>query len=52
VTKGKKLPGHYGVDRKTIKNLKIIDIRPEQNLLLVNGAIPGPPSGTVLIKKK
>lgn len=52
VTKGKKLPGHYGVDRKTIKNLKIVDIRPEQNLLLVNGAIPGPPSGTVLIKKK
>ena len=52
VTKGKKLPGQYGVDRKTIRNLKIIDIRPEQNLLLIKGAIPGPPTGTVLIKKK
>jgi len=52
VTKGKKMPGHYGVDRKTIKNLKVVDVRPEQNLLLIKGAIPGPPSGTVLIKKK
>ncbi len=52
VAKGKKLPGHYGVDRKTVKNLKIVDIRPEENLLLIKGAIPGPPSGTVLIKKK
>jgi large subunit ribosomal protein L3 len=51
VTKGKKLPGQYGVDRHTIKNLKIVDIRSEQNLLLVKGAIPGPSSGMVLIKK-
>lgn len=51
VTKGKKLPGHYGVDRHTIRNLKIVDIRPEQNLLLIKGAIPGPSSGIVLIKK-
>jgi large subunit ribosomal protein L3 len=51
VSKGKKMPGQYGVDRHTIKNLKIVDIRPEQNLLLVKGAIPGPSSGMVLIKK-
>ena len=51
VTKGKKMPGQYGVDRHTIKNLKIVDIRPEQNLLLIKGAIPGPSSGMVLIKK-
>ena len=51
VTKGKKMPGQYGVDRHTIKNLKIVDIRSEQNLLLVKGAIPGPSSGMVLIKK-
>ena len=50
-TKGKKLTGQYGVDRHTIKNLKIVDIRPEQNILLVKGAIPGPSSGIVLIKK-
>jgi large subunit ribosomal protein L3 len=51
VAKGKKMPGQYGVDRHTIKNLKIVDIRPEQNLLLIKGAIPGPSSGMVLIKK-
>jgi large subunit ribosomal protein L3 len=51
VTKGKKMPGQYGVDRHTIKNLKIVDIRSEQNLLLIKGAIPGPSSGMVLIKK-
>jgi large subunit ribosomal protein L3 len=51
VTKGKKMPGQYGVDRLTIKNLKIVDIRSEQNLLLVKGAIPGPTSGVVLVKK-
>ncbi|MBA3028179.1 MAG: 50S ribosomal protein L3 [Desulfobacteraceae bacterium] len=51
VIKGKKLPGHYGVDRKTLKNLKIIDIRPEENLLLIKGAIPGAVSGLVEIKQ-
>lgn len=51
VFKGKKLPGQYGVDRKTIKNLTIVDIRPEDNLLLVKGPVPGPRTGTVMIKK-
>jgi large subunit ribosomal protein L3 len=51
VIKGKKLPGHYGVDRRTIKNLTVVDIRPAENLLLVKGPVPGPRTGTVLIKK-
>ncbi len=51
VIKGKKLPGQYGVERKTIRNLKIVDIRPENNLLLIKGPVPGPKTGTVLIKK-
>ena len=51
VIKGKKLPGHYGVDRKTIRNLEILDIRPEDNLLLIKGAIPGSKTGLVEIKK-
>ncbi len=49
VIKGKKLPGHYGVERNTVKNLEIVDIRPDQNLILIKGALPGPVSGTVLI---
>lgn len=51
VFKGKKLPGHYGVERRTIKNLTVVDIRPAENLLLVKGPVPGPRTGTVLIKK-
>lgn len=51
VIKGKKLPGQYGVERKTIKNLTVVDIRPEDNLLLIKGPVPGPKTGTVLIKK-
>ncbi len=51
VIKGKKLPGHYGNDRKTVKNLKIVDIRPEENIIFIKGAIPGAVSGLVEIKK-
>ncbi len=41
VFKGKKLPGHMGTDKKTVKNLTIVDIKPEDNLLLVKGPVPG-----------
>ncbi|MFC1815309.1 50S ribosomal protein L3 [Thermodesulfobacteriota bacterium] len=51
VIKGKKMPGHYGNDRKTIRNLEIVDIRPEKNLILLKGAVPGFSSGIVAIKK-
>jgi large subunit ribosomal protein L3 len=51
VTKGKKMPGRYGANRTTVRNLTIVDIRPDQNLLLLKGAVPGPASGTVLVKK-
>jgi large subunit ribosomal protein L3 len=52
VAKGKKLPGRYGNVRQTVKNLEIVDIRPEDNLILVKGAVPGPASGTLEIKKR
>jgi large subunit ribosomal protein L3 len=41
VIKGKKLPGHMGNRRVSILHLSVVDIRPEQNLLLVKGAVPG-----------
>lgn len=52
VIKGKKLPGRYGNERKTIKNLNVVDIRPDENLVLIKGAVPGPKSGLVEIKVK
>lgn len=51
VIKGKKLPGQYGVERKTVRNLEIIDIRPDENLILIKGAIPGHRQAMVEIKK-
>lgn len=48
---GKKLPGHMGVVNKTIKNLEIIEVRPDQNLIFVRGAVPGGANGLLLIYK-
>jgi large subunit ribosomal protein L3 len=51
VIKGKKLPGHYGTERKTVRNLEIVDIRPDENLILIKGSIPGHREAMVEIKK-
>lgn len=51
VFKGKKLPGHYGVERKTVRNLEIVDIRADENVILIKGAVPGFKSGMLEIKK-
>ena len=41
VHKGRKLPGHKGNRQVTIKNLKILDVRPEMNIIALKGAVPG-----------
>jgi large subunit ribosomal protein L3 len=51
VIKGKKLPGHMGNARVTVKNLEVVDVRPEDHLLLVKGAVPGPKRGFLFIRK-
>ena len=51
VIKGKKMPGQYGNERKTVRNLKIVDIRSEDNLMMIKGAIPGSRNSMVTIKK-
>jgi large subunit ribosomal protein L3 len=48
VIKGKKLPGHMGTTQVTKKNLTVVDIRAEENILLVKGAVPG--SGLEVLK--
>lgn len=50
VFKGKKMPGRMGGKRVTVKNLKIINIIPEKNILVVSGAVPGPTGEIVGIK--
>ncbi len=49
VIKGKKMAGHYGAERVTIKNLTVVDVIPEKNLLLVKGGVPGAPNGYVMV---
>lgn len=51
VFKGKKLPGHMGVNRETVKNLTIVDIKHEDNLLLVKGPVPGCKTGILEVHK-
>ena len=51
VQRGKKMPGQMGNARVTMQNLEIMEVRPEQNLILVKGAIPGANQGLVVIRK-
>jgi large subunit ribosomal protein L3 len=48
---GQRMPGHMGVDRVTVRNLRIRGIDLDENLLMVEGAVPGPKDGYVLISK-
>lgn len=51
VVKGRRMAGHMGVERITIKNLAIVDIDKEKNLIFLKGAVPGARGGVVEIKK-
>jgi large subunit ribosomal protein L3 len=52
VWRGKKMAGHMGHERVTVRNLRIVEVRPDQNLLLIKGAIPGGPQTVVEIRKE
>ncbi|MEW6107995.1 MAG: 50S ribosomal protein L3 [Nitrospirota bacterium] len=52
VFKNKGLPGHMGSERVTVKNLKIVDVKTEQNLLLILGAVPGSKGTFLEIRKE
>ncbi|MFL6276773.1 MAG: 50S ribosomal protein L3 [Blastocatellia bacterium] len=51
VYKGTKMAGQMGNERKTIKNLRVVAVDPDNNLLMIHGAVPGPNGAYVLIKK-
>ena len=48
---GHKLPGRMGGERRTVLNLPVVRVLPEQNLILLRGAVPGPVSGLVVVRK-
>jgi large subunit ribosomal protein L3 len=51
VVKGMRMAGHMGADRVTVRNLKVLKVDAENNLLLVEGAVPGGPNSVVVIRK-
>jgi large subunit ribosomal protein L3 len=50
VRKGKKMAGHWGNERISTQNLQVVEIRAEENLLLVRGAVPGSKQGVVIVR--
>jgi large subunit ribosomal protein L3 len=48
--KGKKMAGRYGAEKVTIRNLRVVRIDAENNLVLVEGAVPGPNGGMITIR--
>jgi large subunit ribosomal protein L3 len=52
VWKNQRMPGHMGSEKVTVKNLEIVDVRVDQNLLLIKGAVPGARNSIVEIRKE
>jgi large subunit ribosomal protein L3 len=48
--KGMKMPGHHGNQKMTLQNIKVVDVKEDQNLILLRGGIPGSRNGWVLIR--
>jgi len=52
VFKGKKMAGQWGAETVTELNLEVVDVRLEDNVILVRGSVPGPKNGLVLVRKQ
>ena len=49
--KGKKMPGQYGYERVTTRNIKVVRVDEANGLILVHGAVPGPAGGMVIVRE-
>ena len=50
VWKNKKMPGRHGVYNRTVQNLKVVQVRPEDGVVLISGAVPGHKGGYVTVR--
>jgi len=50
VFKGHRMPGHFGNERVTLQNILVVDVKEDQNLILLRGGLPGSANGWVLIR--
>ena len=48
---GMRMGGHMGTDRVTVRNLEIVEVDTEDNVLLIKGAVPGPNGGYVMVRR-
>lgn len=51
VFKGRKLPGRMGGEKRTIQGLRVVEVDPDKNLMLVAGSVPGPKGSIVTIRR-
>ncbi len=51
VIKGKRMAGHMGVTRKTVRNLEVVQVNAQNNLVLIKGAMAGKPGSLVYVRK-
>ena len=51
VWKNKKMAGHMGAEKVTVPSILVVDVRPEENLILVKGPVPGASGGLVVVRK-
>lgn len=51
IKKGKKMPGHWGHVRKTVRNLQLMGVDADNHCLLIKGSVPGPNGGMVFVRK-
>ena len=52
VWKGTRMPGHYGVDKVTVRGLKIVYVDSTQDIVYVSGALPGSKNGLLIVEKQ
>ncbi|MRR38383.1 50S ribosomal protein L3, partial [bacterium] len=52
VMRGKKMAGHLGDERVTVGNLQVVDVLPDENLIVIKGAVPGAKGQLVVLKKQ
>ena len=45
------MAGHWGDERVSVQNIEVVDIRPDENLVLVRGAVPGAKRGLVVLSR-
>lgn len=51
VYKGKRMAGRWGNDRITVQNLEVVEIRPDENLILIRGSVPGATGGLLVLRE-